>query len=261
MTAEAVPAWFTGTPRRKPGAGRVFYTTNRYPLFYLVIAKCGCTFLRNLIWYLDHDALHPDSANIHAHDEDLPKATLVPREEIQGSPYAFAVVRDPIDRFLSLYFDKLVTFRRPQDKWMHDLLVAQAGLETGPDLDIEAHRRNCLKALEWFAANLDGKTDEKVNPHWQRQSVRLAQAQGIDLRLVTLDGLGWQLSQVLAPLIPDIADRMQAVRERNTSPKPLSRAQILTPEIATAVLATYPEDAEIWARSRAHWGPAPRKEN
>jgi len=246
-------------PGRGPGPGRFFYTTRRYPLFYLQITKCGCTFLRNLLYYLDHDEIHPDSARIHAHEEDFLKADRIPRRTLRESRYMFAVIRDPVDRFLSLYFDKLVNLENRHDVGMRTRVAKAAGLRLAPDLDLADHRENCLKTLNWFEVNLAGDAG-KPNPHWQRQSLRLKRISELEPHLLTLSGLSWQLPKILDPLIPDIAEKMDAVRVRNESRKPLSRAEIMTPEIAAAVLRVYPEDSETYVRVAARWGKGPRQD-
>ncbi len=252
-----LPAWFRGVPRDMPGPGRFFYTTNRYPLFYLQITKCGCTFLKNLMYYLDHGRLHENSARIHAHEADLLKADLIPRPVLKESPYLFAVVRDPVDRFLSLYFDKIANHDNQWDVGMRRRVIRAAGLDGRRNLPIEAHRENCVKMLDWIKRNLDDGTEGNTNPHWQRQTVRLSRLKGLDARLLTLEGLSWQLPRLLAPLVPDIAAQMDAVRARNRSPRLFTRQEFVTPEIEAAVKRVYARDAEIHARARAEWGPGP----
>jgi len=250
------PDWYDGAVLDDPGPGRFLLTTRRYPIFYLQITKCGCTFLRNLVYFFDHDALHPDSGRIHAHEDDFLKAGFAQRSFLHASPYLFAVVRDPIDRFFSLYFDKLANPSNDHDAGMRRRVTNAAGLTTGDDLSIKTHRENCLKTLNWFDLNLSGKAG-KPNPHWQRQSVRLARIKNLEPQLLTLTGLSWQLPMVLSPLIPDIAAKMAAVRVRNASEKPFGRAEILTPEIAASVMHVYPGDSATYARVSALWGNAP----
>lgn len=254
---ETVPPWFDRSGLSEAGPGRVFVTTTRYPLFYLQITKCGCTFLRNLIYYLDHDALHPDSGRIHAHNDDFVGAHRIPRWYLKRSPYLFTVVRDPIDRFLSLYFDKIGNLDNPHDTGMRKRVSSAAELDLRADLDIEGHRENCLKTLAWFKINLAGQTPGKPNPHWQHQAVRLNHVKGLNPRLLTLDGLSWQLPILLAPIIPDIQSKMDAVTIRNKSKRLFSRAEFLTPEIKAAVHEIYSEDAATHKQAQLDWGLAP----
>ncbi len=261
MMTDSLPDWFDDQSLDAPGPGKFLLTTNRYPLYYLQITKCGCTFLRNLIYYLDHDALHPAGTRIHSHEADFVKADLIPRDLIAASPYLFAVVRDPVDRFLSLYFDKIANLDSPYDEKIRARVIRAANLDITSSMGLADHQRNSLKTINWIGRNLDRKGQGRPNPHWQRQSVRLSRTEGLSPRLILLDGLSWQLPQVLSPLIPDIADKMQAVRVRNVSRKPFSRDDMLTPELAGAVASVYPQDTEAAAQVRADWGPAPKSQD
>jgi len=248
-----LPDWFNNTPLEEPGPGRFYHTTRRYPLFYLQITKCGCTFLKNLIYYLDHGALHPNAKRIHAHEQDFVKADLIPRLVLKASPYLFVVVRNPVDRFLSLYFDKLADTSNDHDARMRQRVSRAAGLDLSPGAGISVHRQNCLKTLAWFQRNLDTKDEGKPNPHWQRQMVRFSHTKGLEAEVLTLDGLSWQLPALLSPLIPEIEDHMQAVRVRNTSEKLFDKAEFLTPEIIDAVHAVYPMDLEVYRAAAQNW--------
>lgn len=259
MTSNLAPGWFDKKLREEPGPGRFWYTTNRYPIFYLQITKCGCTFIKNLFYYLDHDQTHPESTRIHAHQDDLVKADLIPRRFMDSSPYIFTVVRDPIDRFLSLYYDKFADLDNKHDKGMRRRVSRAADLKIKRKMTLEDHQEACLKSLKWIGRNLDTKEEGKPNPHWQRQSQRLRQAERLNARYLTLDGLRWQLPALLSPVIPDIAEKMKAVGRRNVSPKPFSRDQIMTPELKEAVRSVYEQDTETYARVRAEWGPEPER--
>ncbi|MEM9269948.1 MAG: sulfotransferase family 2 domain-containing protein, partial [Pseudomonadota bacterium] len=85
---------------------RVFTLSNA-PVFYLATTKCGCTYLKNLFYLLEHGHVHPRAAYIHQHEDEIPRAGHLSLAEVQASPYGFMVVRDPTDRLLSLYFDKI----------------------------------------------------------------------------------------------------------------------------------------------------------
>ncbi|MFQ5437613.1 MAG: sulfotransferase family 2 domain-containing protein [Paracoccaceae bacterium] len=250
---EPRPDWFLGELRERPGPGKAFYTTRRYPLFYLQITKCGCTFLRNLLYHLDHGHMHGFADRIHSHENDFLKADLIPRQDLVNSPFLFAVVRDPADRFLSLYFDKLANRNSRFDKKMRERVAKGAGLNPAPDPGLRGHRENAAKALEWIGRNLDRREGGRVNPHWQRQSVRLSRAKGLDARLLTLDGLSWQLPELLEPIIPDIREQMDAVRVRNRSQRPHGRDEMLTPGFQAMVDAVYAEDAAIYRRASETW--------
>ncbi len=254
---ERAPLWLDSGAREKPGQGRLFFTTDRYPLFYLQITKCGCTFLRNLIYYLDHDQEHPHGGRIHTFEDDFIKAALVPRSQLQQSPYMFTVVRDPMDRFLSLYFDKIANPHNTTDVKIKKNMFKNARLKRNPRNKLGIHQHNCVQMLRWLDSNMAGETRLKINPHWQRQSARIARAGDMGLRFVTLDGLNWQLPALLSPLIPDIATKMNVVKTRNTSPKPIAKSDVVTPEIEALVSEIYAEDAAHYTQVNSEWGVAP----
>ena len=250
-SAFRAPGWLNGAANLRPGQGQHFYTSDRYPLFYLQITKCGSTFLRNLIYQLDHDAPHADAGRIHAYPQDFRMAGAVPVAVMAQSPFVFAVVRDPVDRFLSLYFDKLVNPDNIRDEGIRRRVARAAGLDLDPGLSLDGHRANCVRALDWIGRNLAGHTPRGPNPHWQRQSVRLAHGRGLPVRVLTLEGLDAQLERLLAPLVPDIATRIDRVTERNETLKPFARDSFMTPEIESAVARVYGEDARIHAEAVA----------
>ncbi len=247
------PDWFSGPALTAPGRGKVLLTTDRYPVFYLQITKCGCTYLRNLLYMLDHGTAHPDSRRVHAHNGDFFKADLIPEAILKSSPALFAVIRDPVDRFLSLYFDKIANAQNEADSGMRKRVTRAAGLDPNVGTDLAGHRLNCLKTVNWFGRNLDTGEEGKPNPHWQRQSVRLRKISGLDPQLLTLDGLSWQLPLVLGSVVPDIREKMEAVRTRNTSKKLFSRSEILSDDLKAAIRNVYANDQARFERVSAKW--------
>jgi hypothetical protein len=254
------PRWYTGQPLTQPGPGRFFLTTQRYPIYYLQITKCGSTFMRNLLYYLDHGAVHPQPGKVHSLADDFVKADLVPGGEMVASPYLFTIVRDPVDRFLSLYFDKIANLNNDKDRGIRERVVRNAGLDLTPDMDLAAHQLNALKAIIWIGKNLERGVRARINPHWQRQQERLRRTDGLAARFLTLDGLPWQLPALLSPVIPDIAAQMAAVKTRNSTKKPFSRAEISTPELVETIHAVYAQDLDTYRQVRDLWGAAPGQE-
>jgi hypothetical protein len=250
---EGLPDWFVGKAAAQSGMGQHVYTTQRHPLFYLQINKCGCTYLRNLLFHLDHGQMHPFSKRIHSYEAEFIKAGAIPNQVLVASHHVFCAVRDPVDRFLSLYFDKLSDPNSPRDVWMRKLFLKEAGLQQDDNLGLEAYRENCLKALDWTNLNLAGKTGANTNPHWQRQSVVLDRIRDTNPHLLNLDDLSRQLPQILRHLIPDIADQMGKITERNESRKPFKREEIVDDALASAIHAVYPQDTKLINDVRANW--------
>lgn len=183
-------------------------TLRRAPVYYLPNTKCGSTFLKNLFYYLDHSTEHSSGIDIHSNADDLVRARTGDEDAIRQSPYTFAVLRDPVYRFLSLYFDKIYGDGPNNFADIRVYLSEEIALDLTRGLNVEAHRDNCKKLIDWVALNLDHKTDLPINPHWRRQSSRLQRVASLRPRHLTLDGLDWQLPMLLGDIIPDIRQAM-----------------------------------------------------
>lgn len=231
-----------------------FLTTAKYPLYYFAITKCGSTYLKNLLYALDHGGDHPEGDSVHSADEDLCRAGPDMAQAISASPYAFTVLRDPVERFLSLYFDKIYGTGPNNFSDIRQTLAEETGLDLSPELGTAEHRDNALKLITWVERNLDGKTEEAINPHWRRQSSRLQRVKDIRVEYLTLEGLDAQLPYLLEPLIPEIRAVAAAVKTRNRIPRPVSSREILTDELVARIHRVYASDLRQWRKAQELWG-------
>lgn len=87
--------------------GKTLMTTNPYPIYYRMITKCGGTYIMNILYHLHYGYTNLDPFAVHDKAHIIPKADGISNAEIINSPYSIVVIRDPITRFMSLYFDKL----------------------------------------------------------------------------------------------------------------------------------------------------------
>jgi hypothetical protein len=234
----------------KKSSAAMMITTRRFPLYYMAITKCGSTFLKNLIYHLDNDALHPDADNIHKYPKLFSRARYVPEADIAASSHAFTVIRDPVDRYLSLYFDKILV-GDGSEVW--DLLAEELQLERQPGLDAAGHLRNCEKIIPWLEDNLAYNNDFPINHHWKRQSNRLTRVQKLNLEHLTLKGINTQLTYFLRDLVPDIEERLHAVGSRNRSKKPFGRADVLSPALEAEIRRIYQADHEAYLEAVEDW--------
>ena len=230
-----------------------FLTTRRYPIYCLSITKCGCTFLKNLFYYLDNDRLHRRAAFIHDHPEDLTRAGDVPPWMIRKSRNVFTVLRRPSHRFLSMYFDKIHGTGPQNFSTLRHEIAAECGLDLRQNIDAAAHRDNCKKLIEWIARNLNDETDIPINAHWRPQSWRIETVEHFGLGTFTLDGLDWQLPAYFGDLIPDLQAKMAAVRARNVTPYPVPKDAVLDAALETAINAVYAGDLRRYERTRTGW--------
>lgn len=230
-----------------------FFTSHKYPFYYLSITKCGSTFLKNLLYQIDHDRLHHDAKRIHDHPQDLLRAHQTPRWMIRRSRFAFTVLRDPVERFLSMYFDKIYGDGSQNFPELREEIALETGLDLRRNIDAKRHETNCLALLDWLEKNLAHDTDLPVNPHWRRQMARVATVSDYRLGFFTLEGLNWQMPMHFAEMIPDLAQRMAAVRNRNKTHYPVDKAEVATDAVRTRVAELYPEDTTQHARISHQW--------
>lgn len=233
------------------------FSTRKYPeLQYFAITKCGCTFVKNLLWRIDHDSDHDDALRIHRNDRDFPKAGQLgyTMEQIRTMEYSFVILRDPVDRFLSLYFDKILGPGAARFIPLRQVLLDGYGLIPDPST-LDEHRTNCHILLRWLETNLKGKSELPRDAHWLPQAQRFRIIRSMDLKVILLDDLAARLAVLLSPLIPDIAQLMQGV-ERNTAPRPVPHQALLTDALRDEINTLYARDARAVQTVAAHWEQA-----
>ena len=134
-------------PKGRTQAQRML-TLRSAPVYYLPITKSGSTYLKNLFYYLDHADEHASGNNIHSNPDDLVRAKAGDEEAIRQSPPAFVVLRDPVDRFLSLYFDKIYGDGPNNFADIRAYLEDEIGLDLTRDISANTHRENCVGFID-----------------------------------------------------------------------------------------------------------------
>lgn len=242
--------WFRKQEKGRTPAQRMT-TLRGVDVYYLPITKCGSTYLKNVFHYIDN-GFEKDGGSIH-HSKELLRAQTGDEDKIRDSGYAFTVLRDPVDRFVSLYFDKI--YGEGTD-FFGDLrlnLVDEIGLDLTPDLDVERHRANCWKFIEWVELNLALKTDEPVNPHWRRQFARTKRVRELELVHLTLDDLDWQLPLFLGDVVPNIRVAMEAVKNRNKTVRPMPNEVLLDASLIEKIESVYAWDKKAYLEAKQRW--------
>lgn len=230
-----------------------FITTRRHPIYYMAITKCGSTFLKNLFYVLDNDAVHADPDYIHDHGGDLIRADKTPPEMIQASRFAFTVMRRPVSRFMSLYFDKIYGTGPQNFPEIRLEIAGECGLDLSPNLDAAGHRDNCEKLIDWIAKNLAGETDVAINPHWRPQSARIGTVAHLNIDLLTLDGLDWQLPLLLNGVVPELRQKMMQAKSRNKTAYPVAPEEIISPALECRINEVYADDLVRYQHITRGW--------
>jgi len=228
------------------------FTLRRYPIRYLVIPKCGCTFVKNLLWRLEHGETHPNPLRIHDADPEFLRASDLDLGEvsIRQEEYAFTVLRNPIDRFFSLYTDKVIG-----DGYKTFVPLRDALCEYGLNLQAETakdHTRNCEVMADWLKDNLANGIDLEPEAHWTPQAYRLNVIRALDLKLMVSNQMNQQVEVLLSDLVPDLKESTSSL-EMNRSRKPFEKGEIITQDLRKRVNSIYAEDRELFQKARDGW--------
>jgi hypothetical protein len=143
-------------------------------IIYVKNPKAGCSTI--LVWL---DRLHTgeydfEFGDVHR-EHRLPKIGDVGRSTVvrmlSGEAYRFTFVRDPLRRFESVYWDKMVH----KLKWRQEM-PAELGLNPGPDT---------IVSFEQFLSIVEQQDPvSEMNAHWRPQHINLMHP------LVTYDHIG-----------------------------------------------------------------------
>ncbi len=222
-------------------------------VLYLAIPKCGCTFVKNVLWFLVNEEFHSKPSRIHDDDNQFRRAVdfEMSLEEIKNSQLAFTVVRNPVDRFLSLYFDKVIGIGRNNYVPLARILSERKGLDLVPST-LSDHRRNLEVMIDWIEENLAHEVDLRKEAHWTPQSYRFEIMDAFSLKILTVDSLSVQLNTLLSPEVVGV-DSIISAAETNSSVKPVDKSSILTSGIRKKVNSVYAEDRRMYRRAKSHW--------
>lgn len=235
---------------------RLFTTRRSREILYFPITKCGCTFVKNLLWAIDHKAPHGEPLRVHRDDKLFLRATAhgYSENEIRGKPCAFVILRNPVDRFLSLYFDKVIGAGQFRFIPLRKTLVEGYGLLADP-ASVADHRHNCEVLIRWIARNLGGPSELRRDPHWRPLAERVETIRTLDLKVILLEDMERSVRWLLEPHAPEVAALMRGM-ERNATHQPVTRDEVLSPELEAMIAGVYGEDLRLTRKVREHWDAA-----
>lgn len=165
----------------------------RRPLAYVLNAKAACTLALHFLFYVNHNYRYFDVAQIHAsrnaflqlHGTELDARAL--NAYYRLSPEVFTIVRDPLRRFVSAFYEKILIGGDPGYNALRDLLTSVHNIDLSPEAD---RAQSCLSFAKWLASLKDqGQIDAHFRP--QHINLRMGSRFAIDtiLRLEDRDAL------------------------------------------------------------------------
>jgi hypothetical protein len=222
-------------------------------ILYLSIPKCGCTFVKNVLWHLQFGRFHPNPIRVHDDDNKFLRASDIYQDtrSILEESVAFTVVRNPVDRFLSLYFDKIIGQGRDRYVPLAQILIERHRLIEKPTR-LTDHQFNLDVLSVWLQNNLSEALDLPNEAHWTPQAMRTNVMREFNLKLLTVDNLRTGLLRLLENRVPDIEEIVSGA-ERNQSKQHYSKKELLTNEVRRRINETYNEDRKLYRRAALAW--------
>lgn len=236
-----------------PKLGMRLFAVASPRIYYLVIPKCGCTFVKNVLWFIANGEFHHSPMRIHDNDSFFLRAPEVEPDltNVYRAPGAFTVLRNPLDRLLSLYFDKVIGKGRTDYVPLYDVLVQRRSLIPEPD-SLRDHQYNLQCMAEWIAENLESGVDLHPESHWTPQSYRANVMAEFDLAILTVDDLNAGLELIFSKHFPNIRDVLSGA-EMNRSARDFRRGEVVTDSVRRIVNSVYSRDRVMYKSARAHW--------
>lgn len=230
------------------------YTAPAYDTGFLAITKCGSTFLKNLFWHLNFGERHPEANRIHAHDDAMPRGDTLSYQDIAARDAYFVVVRHPVARFLSVYFDKFQEPLRPSAPTnVFHRIIGDEPRFCWMAQTAEQHVANLNIAIEALEVSLSSNSKRLKNPHWAPQAHRVNRfAKPMRLAVLTVEDLDQQLVMLLGPNVPEIATFIADVKARNSG-KAKPKQQLVDADLERRILQLYAQDFEIWSQISDDW--------
>ena len=161
------------------------------------------------------------------------------------------VLRNPVDRFLSLYFDKVAGEGHKRFVPLRKVLIDKRNLESSPTLARE-HLRNCNILIDWIEENLASKIDLQPDPHWTPQKYRFGIIRDLNLKVLTLNGLESKLALLISDIVPHARSLMSGI-ERYSSNSSFKTNEVLDKQIKAKINSVYERDRDVFEHVRDLW--------
>ncbi len=116
------------------------WMTTSESMVYRVVPKCACSTIGQIMYFSDHG--HFYDGDIHDAEIGMHKWAIeasqgpITRRARSNDSFAFTCVRNPYNRILSSFFDKICGIQRNGNRYRNNLvpmLVANYGIEVGGD--------------------------------------------------------------------------------------------------------------------------------
>jgi len=144
------------------------------PLSYVLNPKAACTLALHFLFFANHNYRYFDIAQIHFSNVALLRlqgAELDPRvlnTYYKLSPESFSIVRDPLSRFVSSFYQKVFVGGDPGYMNFRDTLTSVFGIDLSPEAN---PAQSCLAFAKWIASI---ENQNLIDMHFRPQHLNLA---------------------------------------------------------------------------------------
>ncbi|MGB1033944.1 MAG: sulfotransferase family protein [Primorskyibacter sp.] len=183
---------------------------------YRVVPKCACSTIGQILYYSDHGRffdgdIHDAQDGLHKWGFDQSQPHI--RRNVGARTFAFTCVRNPYDRVLSSFFDKICAIQRNGRRYRENTLpkmMRRYGVDLGkPDFDqIAAFRRFLVFTRDTVRFRRPMDPDIHWSPMASHIGTFVANGGRFDAILRTEDfgpGMDAVLSQINTPVTVDLA--------------------------------------------------------
>ena len=223
------------------GFNEVVYSVNislQHKYIYVESPKCGCSAIKYTLQRLEcgDNKIVRDVTNLHQREFSplLNIKQIGSFSRLIADPrfFKFCFVRNPYERLLSAYFDKIKGNRPPKGR-----ILQQLGLPS--------HRLNTPVSLSEFVHAVAEQPVAFMDPHWRVQYYQTMQA-GIAYDFIgRFENFQDDIRTIGARLSPNFGQYL--IIERLNAPRlPGNDGDILTPELKDIVNNTYRKDFEFF---------------
>ncbi len=154
-------------------------TLANHGFVYLNVPKSACTTIKNQLYFVEHGCYVDEPLDIHREEgllrsrDSSPENLKLFRSKLRQKHFVFTFVRHPGRRAYSCFTEKIFFQSKYSFPKVRDYIAAEYGLvlpspgDSGYDLD--SHRQNFNRFLDFVADNFAHKTRIRIDAHWGKQ--------------------------------------------------------------------------------------------
>lgn len=143
------------------GLGRAINFLKKHNVTYITNQKAACTTIKMILNKMEDQSVRTKLSSIHKKNKliginDISEDDLI--KIIRGNCFTFSFVRNPVDRFISCYNDKIATGKINITNFLKKNGINEIKHQVSP---------------EEFISVIEKQNPYEMNPHWRPQNINL----------------------------------------------------------------------------------------